>query len=100
MERRQELNQKLRELCSNVYFQPPATITMRYPCIVYHLDAIDEIRADNKIYRQKDRYQLTYITKNPDDVLIRQIPFELPMCSFERFFVADNLNHYTYRLYF
>ena len=33
---------------SNVYFQPPTTITLKYPCIIYKLDDIEDVRANDK----------------------------------------------------
>lgn len=83
----------------NVYFQPPASVQMKYPAIVYKLADINNIHADNLAYLQGVAYQVTYITKNPDDVMIRTLS-QLPMCNFDRFFVTDNLNHYFFTLYY
>jgi hypothetical protein len=82
-----------------VYFQPPSADKMKYPCIVYELDDVDSSHADNTPYTSTDRYQLTVIDRNPD-TLIRKKVGKLPMCSFQRFFVVDGLNHFVYDLYF
>jgi hypothetical protein len=83
----------------HVYFQPPATVQMVYPCIVYQRDnAITEF-AGNKPYGYTTRYQVTSIDKNPDSVVPLRIA-EQPMCLFNRFFVVDSLNHDVYNLYF
>ena len=34
----------------NVYFQPPSSVKMNYPCIVYSLSRISVKKANNKLY--------------------------------------------------
>ena len=40
------LDEILRSLAPNVYFQPPETIKIKYPCIIYSLDDYDTRFAD------------------------------------------------------
>lgn len=83
----------------NVYFQPPETIKMQYPCIVYNRDyAITEF-ADDKPYLHRKRYQVTVVDPNPDSTIPAKIA-ALPLCVFDRFYTADNLNHDVYKLFF
>lgn len=84
---------------SNVYFQPPESKRMVYPCIVYHRDALDSRFAGNAPYKQEKRYQVTIISIDPDSVVPDKVA-KLPKCSFDRFYTADNLNHDVYNLYF
>ena len=83
----------------NVYHQPPPQTTMQYPCIVYFRD--DEVveHADNFPYHRRKRYQVTVIDRNPDSLIPDKIG-SLPLCSFERHFKADQLNHDVYNLFF
>jgi hypothetical protein len=83
----------------NVYFQPPANVQMQYPCIVYELDTVESLFADNKPYRHTKRYQVTVIDSDPDSGLPDKIA-ELPLCSFQRHYTADNLNHDVFNLFF
>lgn len=83
----------------NVYFQPPSSVKMKYPAIVYKLDDIRNIHAENEVYISKLRYLVTYITDDPDSKLITDIS-KIPYCRFNRYYTSDNLNHYTYELYF
>ena len=83
----------------NVYFQPPASIQMRYPAIVYSLYDIDNTFADNSVYAQTNAYTVTVVDKNPDSEYVKKISM-LPMCNFERHYAVDNLNHYVFVLYF
>lgn len=84
---------------SNVYFQPPPSVQMSYPCIVYHRDSEDAIFADNAPYRRMKRYLVTVIDRDPDSLIPDKVG-ALPLCVFDRFYTADNLNHDVYKLFF
>jgi len=83
----------------SVYFQPPPTVSMNYPCIVYRLNDIDTKFANNNPYMHKKRYEVTVIDRDPDS-LIPSTVSDLPSCVFLRFYVADQLNHTVFNLYF
>jgi len=84
---------------NRVYFQPPPTLQMQYPCIVYQRDSKETEFADNRPYKHMRRYQITVIDINPDSDIHERVA-ELPLCSYDRFFTADNLNHDVYNLFF
>lgn len=84
---------------SNVYFQPPENVKLKYPCIIYHLSDNFTFKADNKLYKNTNRYQITLVSRDPDDLRYSKL-IELPMSVFDRFFVADNLNHWVFSLYY
>ena len=83
----------------NVYFQPPATVKMTYPAIVYQRDSQNSTYADNKPYNNETRYLVTVIDKDPDSEIPGKVA-ALPKSSFSRHFVADYLNHDAYSVYF
>lgn len=83
----------------NVYFQPPAGVQMQYPAIVYKRDDERPEFAGNLPYRITTRYQVTVIAQDPDNEIRRKVA-RLPMCTFNRAYSADNLNHDVYDLYF
>ena len=83
----------------NVYFQPPETLKMSYPCIVYKIINGDTKYANNKPYSFKFRYGVTLIDKNPDSPFVAKL-LRLPGCSFDRHFSKDNLNHFVFNIYF
>lgn len=101
MDRRPDLHDLLKDLLGTdaVYFQPPSSTELEYPCIVYQRDAAKVEYADNKGYVGMWRYQVTYISRRPDDAVPTTLAL-LPRCSFVRSFVADKLNHYVYSLYY
>lgn len=82
-----------------VYFQPPETIKIKYPCIIYERSSNDVRFADNSPYSVKHRYTLTVIDKNPDSKLPDKIA-ALPLCRSNRMFTSDNLNHYVFNIYY
>lgn len=82
-----------------VYFQPPSSVNMSYPCIVYELDDINTDFANNLPYKFLKRYKVTVIDRNPDSSIPDEIA-KLPRTSFDRFYTADNLNHYAFNIYF
>lgn len=96
---RTDLSRILRGFTSHVYFQPPTGTLLEYPCIIYKLSDIEAFHADNILYDLNSKYEVTYITRDPDDENRYNIAM-LPMCSFDRSFVSDNLNHYVYTLYY
>lgn len=83
----------------NVYFQPPSNVQMQYPCIVYNRDSADTEFAGNNPYRNTKRYQVTVIDRNPDSGIPDKVA-ALPLCSYDRFFTADNLNHDVFTIFF
>lgn len=101
MNRRVELHGLLCDILdsTNAYFQPPSTLKMSYPCIVYSLSTIDIDYADNNMYRNKAKWMLKYISKDPEDPTPMRL-LQLPLSSFDRFYTADNLNHSVINLYF
>ena len=65
---RLELQSILTELLGSkqVYFQPPPTVQMAYPCIVYRRDYELSRFADDTPYKHDKRYLVTVIDRNPD----------------------------------
>lgn len=99
MGHRLQLHEKLKELTDNVYFQPKDDTQMVYPAIVYKRDDARAIFADNILYMNRTRYQVTVIDRNPDSDIPGKVAL-LPMCSFERHYAANGHNHDVYNLYF
>ena len=98
---REELHEILVEINGNrnVYFQPPESLKMVYPAIVYARDYGQTQFASNLPYRYMNRYQVTVIDRNPDSLMPKKVAM-LPMCSFSRHFASDELNHDVFSLYY
>lgn len=96
---RLELHMLLETFADNVYYQAPSSQQMQYPCIRYQLDALNVKFADNHPYRQKWRYQVTVMDLDPSSPIKDKVA-DLPLCSFNRFYTADSLNHFVFDLFF
>lgn len=83
----------------NVYFQPPSSVRMQYPAIVYSRKDMEKRSANDCAYRKLPSYEVILIDKNPDSKYVEKI-FDLPYCSFDRHYESDNLNHDVFTLYF
>ena len=83
----------------NVYYQPPENLKINYPCIIYSMNGNYELHADNSTYHRRREYSLLYITKDPDDAMIDTIA-DLPLCGMGKPYVAENLYHYPYTIYY
>lgn len=84
----------------NVYFQPPESKKLIYDCIVYNRSNIASMKADNYNYINTNRYDVTYIYRDPDSEIPMKILEHFPYCTFSRHFVTDNLYHDVFSLYF
>jgi hypothetical protein len=83
----------------NVYFQPPATVELNYPCIIYRLSDVNTAFANDSPYITNKQYQITVIDIDPDSLIPDKIG-KLPKCIFDRTFTANNLNHSVYNIYY
>lgn len=94
MASRLELQSKLEELLGtrNVYYQPPESIKIRYPAIVYFKNNVVNRYANDGRYLKKNRYEIIVISKKPDESVIDKI-MDLPYCSYDRSYKSDNLYH-------
>ncbi len=83
-----------------VYFSPSASVHMVYDCVVYKLKDIDIDYANNGVYRKADQYTITIISKDPDSGIREELLRLFPTAAFDRFYIADNLNHWVFTLYY
>lgn len=82
-----------------VYFQPPESIKMHYPCIVYERHDIENKHANDDVYIQHCQYRVTVIDENPDSEIVQRMS-QFKNAEFVRHFVTDNLNHDTFNIYY
>jgi len=83
-----------------IYFDPPEDVKMEYPCIVYNFDGVYSRSANNsKNYIKRDQYTITLMSEDPDWSL-PEVFMKLPYCHFDRPYIADNLHHWVFSLYY
>ena len=93
-----EIDEWSTDASKHVYYQPPASMKLNYPCVVYRLEDMPIIHANNLPYHWDHAYQMTVIDRDPESK-VREKMAELPTCRFVRSFVSENLNHYVFRIY-
>ena len=99
-EKRLELHQKLLDLVGHAYFQPPESVRMVYPAAVYNLTRVRPAAADDTKYLKFPGYLITIIDRDTDVDWISKMFDTFEYCYFERPYVADNLNHYSFIVYY
>lgn len=97
---RAELSAILNSIESHCYFQPNSNTKLVFPCIVYRIKNIDIDRADNKIYKNHNVYEITHIYKSPSSEKRMTFLEGFDFISFDRPFINDGLYHDVFTLYF
>ena len=96
---RLNLHKILKAICPNCYFQPPESIKLKYPCIIYNKSYQKIIHADNLPYRHDNRYTVTVIDRDPDSTLPDRVA-KLKSCNFDRSYATEGLYHTVYVIYY
>ena len=99
--RRLELHEKFCEILGsrNAYYNPPESVKLNYPAIVYQIKPIDNVFANNCVYKQSQGYKVTVIDEDPEGRVMRKISM-LPTCRQVGHFTSDNLIHDVFELYY
>lgn len=89
-----ELQTLLEEVLGSkqVYFQPPSSIRMKYPAIVYSRSNIENLPANDSVYIQRYSYTITVMDYDPDSEIVKKISM-IPRIRFSNHFTSDGLNH-------
>lgn len=85
---------------ANVYFQPPESVRLVYPCIVYSRSSGLTQYANDMPYKYAQAYQIEIIDKDPDSELVPRMTMAFPTVRYQRHFTHDNLNHDIFYLYY
>lgn len=84
---------------TNVYFDPPESFKLKFPCIVYTEAPPIERFADNSPYNRMKKYMLVYITRDADDPMVDKID-DLRYCNLVRSYISDGFRHYAFDLFY
>lgn len=100
-DRRLQLHELLCDILGSrsAYYQPPESVKMKYPAIVYSLNDIKNLYANDGVYLSGRQYSVTLIDKDADSPLVEKLA-GIPTSRFNRHYKADNLNHWTFTLYY
>lgn len=100
-EKRIKFHNKLKEVLgnNNVYYNPPSTTKLQYPCIIYNLSDIRTNKANNNVYLLDHVYQVTLIGAKVTDDTKDKILTEIPYSNFNRSYINNGLYHYVYTIF-
>lgn len=85
---------------NNVYFQPPQSLRMLYPCVRYSPSIPNQIHADNRYYAGMKQYEGVIIDSDPESEIPEKLLTTLPMVSLGKPYTSDNLNHFPFTIYY
>lgn len=83
----------------HVYYDPPETVKIKYPAIIYSKNGVQSKRADDSRYQTLTRYDLIVIDRRPDNPVIEKL-LDLSYCSYDRHYASDNLHHDSLTIYY
>lgn len=100
--RRIQLQEKLVEVLGSdqVFFQKPINLMIKYPCLIYSRISPKIMKADNKPYVGWMGYEVIGISKNPDNDLISKMLNAFQFCYVGNSYIADNLYHQPFTIYY
>lgn len=101
MRTRIEFHKMLEQLTgiTSIYFQPPSSLKMKYPAIVYSMKKPKIEFAGNKKYLNTTAYTVTVIDKSSESE-IKKLIEDIMYCSYDTDYISDNLHHYVYTIFF
>ena len=101
MSGRLRLHEALTEIMEGVgevYYQPPPSVHLNYPCIVYTKTRIQKLAADNRSYRLYSMFEVTVMDRDPDSTLPDRV-MELPYSEYDRHYTSGQLHHDIINIY-
>ncbi len=85
---------------TNVYFQPPESINIKYPAIIYERSGIQNVHADNSVYTGSCVYRIIVIDPDPTSEIVEKVSKQYPTIKYNRHYVINKLNHDVFLLYY
>lgn len=101
MASRLELHEELVEVLGSryVYFQPPESIKIKYPAIIYERYDIPNRFANDEVYLQTIKYKVIVVDRDPDSEIVSRMS-KFKTAKFDKHYVADGLNHDVFTIYY
>ena len=93
-ERRLLFDEMIKEVTglTHVYYDPPESVLMEYPAIVYKKTKMPALYANNKKYVKSIAFEVQVICEDPDTIYVDKVQ-DIKFSAFDRHFVADDLHH-------
>lgn len=84
-----------------VYFQPPSSVHLEYPCWVVERAKVYQPKANNRTYLFQVGYRCMYMNRvEPDPEVLDMIPRRYECCQYQNHYVVDNIHHDVFLIYY
>ena len=99
MDSRIKLHTELVEILgtTHAYYQPPESVKIEYPAIIYKKSDIINSHAGNSVYSQNNKYQIIVADKNPDSDIVKKVS-KMDTCRFAKHYTSKNMNYYVFEI--
>lgn len=93
------------ELCEvlgnrNVYYNPPESIRMKYPCIRYTKAKPKTIKANNERYLRMECYTVTVMSTDPENDIADLLMDHFQYAEYDRPYNSDGIAHDVLTIYY
>jgi hypothetical protein len=84
-----------------VYFQPPSSVQLNYPCWVVERSKVYQPKANDKTYLFRPGYKCMYMNcDEPDPEVLEMISRRYERCQYQNHYVVDNVHHDVFLIYY
>lgn len=83
-----------------VHFQPSESVKLKFPCLIFKFDGYKDFFANDGRHMLREKYSVTHVYQNPEADLQEEILSSFLFASFDRPYIADNLYHDVYTIYY
>lgn len=84
---------------NNVYYQPPESLKINYPAIIYKRSGINNRFADNDVYGQSNEYEIIVVDPDPDSEIVEKMS-KFKTARYIRHYTANNLNYDVFNIHY
>lgn len=85
---------------TRVYFQPPSSTKLEYPCIIYELSRTDVTPADNIKYKKFNEYHVKHLFKSLKNELKDKMLDHFYHISHDIRFISNSIYNDDFTLYY
>lgn len=102
MDRRQKLHEELKRVTGikNVYFQPPESIKLKYPCVIYSKQPFRTVRANNTAWINNRPYRVVIVCSDGDNKFAEMLLNGFKYCSYDSRYISNNMYHDSLTIFY
>lgn len=81
------------------YYQPPESMKLTYPCVVYSFETFNTRNANNMPFVINERYKVSYLHKNVDDSRCKAVLRDFDKITHTQHYVTNGVYNDIYYIY-